>query len=94
MAQKMAQKIAPEEPNISAEAKQRLESARARDIAFVVKQRLGKPEPTEDVILIVEMIRNAEVHGHDLTPKYAFSYLMSRGRSPNRARLLTSLLFK
>lgn len=90
----MEQRIASEEPNVSAEAKERLDSARARDIAFVVKQRLGKPGPNEDVIMIVEMIRDAEVHGHALTPKYVVGYLMSRGRSPHRAEILTSLLFK
>jgi hypothetical protein len=90
----MEQRVASEELNVSNEAKQRLDSARARDIAFVVKRRLGKPGPNEDVIMIVEMIRDAEVRGHDLTPRYVVGYLISRGRSHLRAEMLTSLLFK
>jgi len=90
----MEQRVVSEEPNVGTEARQRLDSARARDIAFVVKQRLRKPGPNEDVIMIVEMIRDAEAHGQNLTPKYVVGYLISRGRSPLRAEILTSLLFK
>jgi hypothetical protein len=90
----MALKIDFEEPSVSAEAKKRLNSARARDIAFIVKQRLGRSDPSDDIDMIVEMIQEAEEQHRPITRESMVEYLRRRGRSPHRAEQLTALLFK
>ncbi|MCP2219918.1 hypothetical protein [Bradyrhizobium elkanii] len=89
----LAVKLSFDDPSVSAEAKKRLDSARAHDIAFVVKQRLGRADP-QDVEMIVEMILAAEQHRHPLTPDHMRAYLRERNRSPHKVEQLTTLLFK
>lgn len=79
---------------VSQEAKDRLSSARAHDISFIIKQRLGKTGTPEDVDMLVEMVLHAEEAQHPLTLQYMNDYLRSRGRTAHKAELLISALIR
>jgi hypothetical protein len=91
----LAQRIAVDtDLEVSDEARQRINSARTYDISFLVKKRLGDGYTTDDVDMLVEMIRDALENNHTLAKDYILTYLKSRGRSGHRAEQLASALLK
>lgn len=79
---------------VSDEARQRINSARAYDISFMVKKRLGPSHSMDDVDMLVHMIAEAIDAKVSVTQDYIVSYLRSRGRSRHRAEQLAADLLK
>jgi hypothetical protein len=90
----LTQKIDMEADTISQEARERINSARIRDISFLVKQRIGSGFSAEDVEMLVDAIQQALGNGDVPTKSYVLTYLRSRGRSPDRSEQLASALLK
>lgn len=90
----LAQKIPPMEtaPDVSDEAKQRLSSARHRDIAFAVKRRIGNRFSADDVEMLVAVVVRVVSEHQSLNRDLIVKYLRDLGRSPQKSEELAAAL--
>jgi hypothetical protein len=78
---------------VSKEARERLESARVRDLSFAIKRRIGHDYGAGDVDMLVGIVLKAASLKQALTKELVQKGLREQGRSPQRAEELASALF-
>lgn len=76
----------------SAEAQERLSSARYRDLAFAVKRRIGDGYSADDVDMLVTIIVQTVSEGQRLSKPLLSEKLRSFGRSRQKSEDLASAL--
>jgi hypothetical protein len=77
---------------VSDEAKQRLSSARHRDIAFAVKRRIGDSFSADDVEMLVKIVVKTVTEGQSLSRPLVVKCLRDLGRSPQKSEELAAAL--
>jgi hypothetical protein len=92
----LAQRIFPmdEVQEVSNEARERLSSARHRDIAFAVKRRIGDGFSAEDVEMLVTIVVKAVSDRQPLTQPLIVKCLRDFGRSPQKSEELAAALMQ
>jgi hypothetical protein len=78
---------------VSQEARDRLNSARVRDLSFAIKRRIGDGYSPGDVDMLVTIVLKASSQRQTLTKDLVLKNLRDLGRSPQKAEELASALF-
>jgi len=78
---------------VSQEARERLKSARVRDLSFAIKRRIGHDYGDGDVDMLLGIVLKAAGQKQALTKELVQQSLRELGRSPQRAEELASALF-
>jgi hypothetical protein len=77
---------------VSQEARDRLNSARARDLAFAIKRRIGDRHEAGDIDMLLNIVLKAATQRQRLTKDFVVKNLREQGRSPQKAEELSSAL--
>jgi hypothetical protein len=78
---------------VSPEARERLNSARVRDLSFAIKRRIGEGYGSGDIDMLVSIVLKAASQRQTLTKDLVLKNLRELGRSPQKAEELASALF-
>lgn len=78
----------------SPEAQARIDSARAGDVAFMIRQVSQRKLSDDDVKMLADAMIRAERQEHSVTPQAVERILREMGRTTHKARELTSAIFK
>jgi len=79
---------------VSSEARDRLNSARHRDLAFAVKRKIGDRFSSEDVEMIVELLVKAAVEKRTVSKEFLVEELRKHNRSPQKCEDLATALVR
>jgi hypothetical protein len=92
----LAQRISPMDDvqEVSNEARERLSSARHRDIAFAVKRRIGDRFSADDVEMLVTIVVEAVADRKPLSQPLIVKCLRDYGRSPQKSEELAAALLQ
>ena len=78
----------------SDDAARRIASARRNDIAFLVRKIAQSPLTIDDIQMLADLLHEALESGEPLSRAIVEKRLLEKGRSPAKAKQLSSSIFK
>ncbi len=89
-----ASALSPQMFVVSDDAARRIATAKRNDIAFVVRKIAQSPLTNDDVQMLADLLHEALEGGKPLSRAIVERRLLERGRSPAKAKQLSSSIFK
>jgi hypothetical protein len=90
----LAQRTIGDVEEFSREAQERLSSARYRDLAFVVKRKIGDRFASDDVDMLVKLLLEVAFEKGTLTREVLVDGLRKYGRSPQKSEELATAVMQ